>query len=577
MAGEAGVQAFVHALESRWTKLIRGALTLAAIGAISLIFILAQFRGLSDANGMDHAQIGREIARGNGFSTKIIRPAAVALLKNNEKKFDVRQLPELYHAPLNPLFNAGLLALAKGTWTPDSEATIYEPDRIIVASAMAVFLIAVLINYFIARRLFDQRLAFTAMVLVLVCDMFWQFSRSGLPQMLMLLIFSCCNYCLLRAIEARVDGGSSLAWSLPCAALFGFLALAHSLTIWLFAGVVLYAAIFLRPRVLIVIVMLLVFLAIYSPLPIRNYMVSGNPLGLGVYAALVDIKGSETTIARATDLNFRDVPPGAFRAKIQSEIVTQISKLFGYLGMSIVAPVFFVSLLHVFRRPATSAFRWSVLLMWFFALLGMSVFGLGEGWLDPNNLHVLFIPVMTFYGLAFVLVLWSRLQIQAGALRAALLVLIVLLSAMPLINTLMSGRFQVKVHWPPYLPAVIARFHTWVSGNEVLATDMPSGVAWYADRLAVYLPQKPEELVQMHDFRTLGLPLAGIYLTPVTGNMRFISEIAKGEYKSWGLLIMRGSPPKGFAFSAAVPLPFEGESVFYSDRPRWQTADQQAR
>ena len=43
-------------------------------------------------------------------------------------------------------------------------------------------------------------------------------------------------------------------------------------------------------------------------------------------------------------------------------------------------------------------------------LLGMSLFGLPEdGDVHANDLHMLFIPVTIFYGLAFILVLWTRL------------------------------------------------------------------------------------------------------------------------------------------------------------------------
>ena len=43
---------------------------------VSLIQVFGIFRGLSSPTGMDQAQIARELARGNGFHTKFIRPYA---------------------------------------------------------------------------------------------------------------------------------------------------------------------------------------------------------------------------------------------------------------------------------------------------------------------------------------------------------------------------------------------------------------------------------------------------------------------------------------------------------------------
>lgn len=74
------VQSAVHALEAGglvvWVK--RGAL---ALGIIAIFVLhLYQFRGLSTSQGMDQAQIGRAIASGEGWRTKMARPMAVAQL-----------------------------------------------------------------------------------------------------------------------------------------------------------------------------------------------------------------------------------------------------------------------------------------------------------------------------------------------------------------------------------------------------------------------------------------------------------------------------------------------------------------
>ena len=57
-------------------------LTLRAVFFLLLIVmaglhVKVLFRGLDSAHGMEQAVIAREVARGNGLVTKVIRPAAV--------------------------------------------------------------------------------------------------------------------------------------------------------------------------------------------------------------------------------------------------------------------------------------------------------------------------------------------------------------------------------------------------------------------------------------------------------------------------------------------------------------------
>ena len=196
MASETHVQTFVHALEvGGWVSRIRFILLLAAIAAVYCIVILSEFKGLSHAKGMDQAQIGRELASGHGFSTKYIRPLAYRQLARHGISFPAGDIPDTYNAPLNPFVDSLLLRLTRKSWPMTEQDVIYTSDRVIAGASLLFFLISVAINFAMAKRLFDRRLALLAMGLILICDIFWNFSLSGLPQMLMLLIFSVLCYC----------------------------------------------------------------------------------------------------------------------------------------------------------------------------------------------------------------------------------------------------------------------------------------------------------------------------------------------------------------------------------------------
>ena len=104
---------------------------------------------------------------------------------------------------------------------------IYAGDHAIAAMSILLFLGSVVVLFFIARRLFDQHLALLTCGLVLLCDMIWQYSLSGLPQMLLLLAVQPHDSTLLvRAVEARYGGESRRSVARASSALgFGLLAL----------------------------------------------------------------------------------------------------------------------------------------------------------------------------------------------------------------------------------------------------------------------------------------------------------------------------------------------------------------
>ena len=207
--------------------------------------------------------------------------------------------------------------------------------------------------------------------------------------------------------------------------------------------------------------------------------------------------------------------------------------------------------------------------MWLMAVGGMCVFGLGgdPGEVQSNDLHVLFIPLMIFYGLAMILVLWTRLEVRVQLLHVAFLVLIFILSALPLVNSLISpaqGRFQ----WPPYIPPVISLLNSWTNQEEIIASDMPWAVAWYADRKSLWLPSSVTDFFALDDYHQLGGRIVGLHLTPVSGDQPFISGIINGEYKDWAPFITRNfNALKDFPLRESTRLP--GDSIFYGDRDRW--------
>jgi len=564
------LQEFIHSLEqgglAKWIRLF---VVLAIFALGYTFFVLKNFHGITEAHGMDQAQIAREIARGNGFTTKNWRPLAIAQFQQNKEKFPLERTPDTYHAPLNPCINSFFLRFTKSTWAMSTRDLIYASDRMIATVAVAFLMLGIAVNYMTARRIFDTKISSMAIGLVLICNQYWMFAMTGLPQMLMFFIFSVCLHLLFRAIEAQLQKKSSVGWLAAAGFFFGLLALSHALTIWIFVGALAFALLYFTPRFQGASVMLVVFLLVWSPWLARNYKVCGNAFGISHYSLLGDINGSETSRMRSQDLSLSGLSLGGAKERIQNGFIDQTSQIYSILGQNCVAPVFFVALLYIFKRREASDFRWCVFVMWLFAFLGMCLVGLN----NSNNLFILFVPMLTLYGFAYVMMLWARLEINIPLLRYAFIIFIYIFSGIPLIGTLRAP-VRYVVNWPPYVPPFIAILNTWTTESEVIASDMPWAVAWYADRKSLQIPVSISDFLNLYDWSELTGSLVGLYLTPITGNKALVSDVLKGEDKDWAPFVLRGVRSKDFPFHASTPLPIDSECIFYCETDRWsQKAD----
>src|SRR5690606_17587704 len=112
---------------------------------------------------------------------------------------------DTYHAPLNPLILGAVLKIVGAdkpdSWTMKPNQRVWHLDRVIALVSTLFFLLAIGMTYLLVLRIFDQKIAGVTAVLMLLCDLFWQFSQSGLPQMLLLFLFSSGLYFTYRAVE----------------------------------------------------------------------------------------------------------------------------------------------------------------------------------------------------------------------------------------------------------------------------------------------------------------------------------------------------------------------------------------
>ena len=83
--------------------------------------------------------------------------------------------------------------------------------------------------------------------------------------------------------------------------------------------------------------------------------------------------------------------------------------------------------------------------------------------------------------------------------------------------------------WPPYYaPALNLGLKNWIKPDQLCFSDQPWAVAWYADRLSVWLPTNKEGFEKLEATAgELGTKPVGILVTPMsygTTDIRTVSD-----------------------------------------------------
>ena len=520
------------------------------VAGLLVFHLFVDFRGLSEAEGMRQAVVARELARGNGFQTQVIEPLAV--LRGGESA-SLDAMPAGEGGPLQPLLVAALLKVIGTDFALTPKERVYFPDRLIAALSALCFVLSVAVTFLLVRRLFDSTLATATAVLLLLSELLWRYSLSGLPHMLALLWTMLAVRALVGALEAEVEGRSVIRAMIACGIFCGLLVLTLPMAICVVVGFAGYAGFVFRRRLKVPLIFSVVAIVVIAPWWIRNAAIEGG--GVGAEARLRSEAGivSENRVRSSFDAN----DPALMRVQPTKKFVRQIGGLleswWSFTGGSLAALLFFPSLLHPFRSPTVAALRWALLASWLAASFGMALAGLdGDRPVDPTALHVLFLPMFTAYGLALVSVLWSRTQFAQNRFslwQHAHLVVVVSITSLPLLVSL-PGRLVVAdrvggrlIHWPPYDAYTVAKISEWTDESALLVSDLPEAVAWYGDRRVLRLPATVGAAsALLAKAETANLHPAGFYLSARAIDSRWMSDIGHGEYREWASLLVRVEP-----------------------------------
>ena len=189
-------QEYINSIEEgKGAKIIRSAVLLLMLVAVSLVYNINFTRNLTAPEAMDSAQIARNIANGEGFKTQFIRPVAIDMIRQagnvNEKELKA-SFPDITHPPLYPLLLAGWMKFMPFEFEidlNDIESQRYQPEILIHLLNQILFFLALLQLFRLGKQLFDSLVAWCSSLVFIGSELYWQFSASGLSTMLLLVIF----------------------------------------------------------------------------------------------------------------------------------------------------------------------------------------------------------------------------------------------------------------------------------------------------------------------------------------------------------------------------------------------------
>jgi hypothetical protein len=601
------IQNLIHKLEvGPGARFFRITAVLLAVLALVLRYDVQAYRNLATPEGMDAAQLARNISEGKGYTTLFIRPFSLYLVQTHREagtpvaftnaSFDFARVksahPDLANPPVYPVLLAGLMKilpfhyavdLKKPFWSDNGKFSRYQPDFLIALFNQMLLVAAIVLTFLLARKLFDAGVAWLTAILMIGCELLWRFSVSGLSTMLLLVIFLGLTWCILKieesAREPQPRPNRMLGWVVAAGVLTGVGALTRYAFGWTIIPVVVFLILFSgQKKALHALVALGAFALVLAPWVVRNFMVSGTPFGTAGFAA------TETTYYFPQFQLERAIHPNLITAlvlkpylyKLTNNGIDIINNQLPKLGGSWATLLFWAGLLLGFKSLAVRRLRSFLLfcLTTFVVVqaLGQTQLSVESPEVNSENLLVILAPLVFIYGVSFFLTLLEQIQLPAFQLRYVIIAGFVLITCLPM--RVMLRTKTSPVAYPPYHPQDIQRTAGWMKENELMMSDVPWAVAWYGQRQCVWLTVNAED-----DFNAINYwmkPIQALYLTPETMDSRFVSDWA-GRERSWGGFVLsvvtQHQIPPGFPLRIA-PKDYLPERLFLTDRERWKLTPQ---
>ncbi|MGI5820086.1 MAG: ArnT family glycosyltransferase [Armatimonadota bacterium] len=452
------------------------------IAMVYLVFNVSRFDQLSDVNAIDYAQIARNLARGEGFTTSFIKPLGLTYETSVENHIDLTY-PPLHIGMISMMMRA-----------------LGENDRAVSHASGLAFLLTIPVLFTLAVRLFDWRTAVLGTLIFGTHLANLGYAVSGLEASLLTLLVTAM---LLLLHCAAGSEKRELLWVAAAAVMMGLIYLTKY--VWLGALIPAVAyLIIMKPerRLARVGVFIAVMAIVAAPWLYRNYAVAGNPFFTLRWHELPGQTRAypANTIYRqyAADapsyLAFAASNPRAIFEKIRGGLNTFYGSFHGLAGL-FVAPFFLVGILVRLGDDRLERLRYLL-----YGLLVVVSVVLAFFIASPR----LIAPLGGFMTILAVAFFWRLLDARTQALEprprirwlTVAVGLLLLLHLQPFVTAITPDE-PAGVTGETPLEQAMTQLQQMVDGPVL--TDAPWTVAWMAGRDAVWLPQTEADLRRMEE------------------------------------------------------------------------------
>ena len=471
---------------------------LLTLGAILLLGFYSHFRvaGLVSPDAMDYAQIGRNLLAGHGLTTCILRPLALTDSSNPLAQ------PDLTHGPLYPF----LLALAFGI------AGV--KDSVAIAMSGLFYVLTIPALYALGRRLFSPQLGLFAALIFLTNNAILDAAISGTPTTLLLLLATCLFLALFHAARGARKGADEATAKVVkgpfvlAGLLSGLLYLTDPILVWMLPVLVVAVPLLLPARqptrqaqAAGCFMLPLALLAL--PCMFRFGLMAGNPL--------LGLRGAELWMGTKTYPGFLAyrLTPDALLVGLNSVKGIGLKVLLsgaGALTSLLHLPAAWVLLFGLpglffgFADPALGRLR-TIVFACLISVVGGSLFLV----YDPAVLMVVF-PGLLVFALHYLLHLVGQARLPQVSR-----VLVVGLFGLALLSPMAASLVTTSQPATIAQAAVAKSLSDRSRPDEVVFSDQPWIVAWYADRPSVWIPVNETKMAAI---RKQFVSARWLFLTP---------------------------------------------------------------
>jgi hypothetical protein len=428
-----------------------------------------------------------------------------------------------------------------------------------------------LVVFSLGKRLFTREVGFWAMTIYYVSNLVWENSLAGVG--LPVAGFFCLSAfrSMVVAMQAKRDRLSTfkIVVSFLSSILFAVLAFyTRYISILIVPGLILFAWLSagrFRGGTRYAFIFFVVYMAAISPWLYRNYKLTGNPAGMALHMALSEsdlFPGKTYDRTLEPEITFKRMDLALKRKWVINYKENHPSLIPG-MGGGLMMAFFIVTFFYHFIRPQVNYLRWSILLS-----ASLMVFAAGFFAQSSIGMLHLFWPFVLLYGYSFFVILLNRLDMGVQLYNYGIKGLVLIISMFPLMLALMPP--QSSGLRSPYHAAWINFVGKKLTERELMVSDMPWATAWYGDCTSVLNPLTVDDFYNINDYRQY---VSGLFLTRVTGDKAFVSELVFGADKGW-FQILNEQLPVDFPLKNARRV--NGFDLFLSDRDRWSDIEAQA-